>query len=142
MIRAGRIEHEITYPHPPARVWRALVDPRELGVWLMPNDFVAEVGRRFTFDARPTLGWIAGEVLEVDPPRLLRCRWSGAFGDTVVAFELTPTAEGTRLRLEHRDWDDEHVGERDGFDGGWHDKLTKDLPGLLTMNPSEGAMRT
>jgi uncharacterized protein YndB with AHSA1/START domain len=61
---------------------------------------VAEVGRRFTFDARPTLGWIAGEVLEVDPPRLLRCRWSGAFGDTVVAFELTPTIAGTRLRLE------------------------------------------
>jgi uncharacterized protein YndB with AHSA1/START domain len=142
MIREGRIEHEIVYPHARWRVWRALIDPTELGIWLMPNDFVAEIGRRFTFDARPALGWVAGEVLEVDPPRLLRCRWSGVFGDTVVEFELTPIAEGTRLRLEHRGWDAQHHSDRDGFDGGWHDKLSSDLPALFAAHPHEKATST
>jgi uncharacterized protein YndB with AHSA1/START domain len=131
VIRDGRVEHEETYPHPPERVWRALVNRDDLAAWLMPTDFVAEPGRAFTFDARPELGIITGEVLEVDEPRLLRCRWSGVFGDTVVTFELTATAAGTHLRVAHAAWADGHREERDGFDQGWHDKLTKDLPALL-----------
>jgi uncharacterized protein YndB with AHSA1/START domain len=131
VIRDGRVEHEVDYPHPPERVWRALVDPAELARWLMPNDFVAVPGRRFTFDARPALGVIDGEVLEAEPPRLLRCRWSGEFGDTVVTFRLTPVPGGTRLHLEHTGWPDHAREERDGFDGGWNDKLTDDLPRLL-----------
>ena len=112
-------------------MWRALVDPAELGVWLMPNDFAPEVGRRFTFDARPDLGIVTGEVLEVDPPRLLRCRWSGVFGDTVVSFELTPAADGTLLRMWHGGWQDAAPDDRDGFDDGWHGKLAKDLAAVL-----------
>jgi uncharacterized protein YndB with AHSA1/START domain len=63
VIRDGRTEHEAVYPHPPNRVWQALVDPSELAAWLMPNNFAAQVGHRFTFDARPALGTIAAEVL-------------------------------------------------------------------------------
>jgi hypothetical protein len=78
------------------------------------------------------LGRLAdGEVLTAEPPRLLRCRWSGAFGDTVVAFELTPAGGGTRLRVTHRGWADEQRHQRDGFDQGWLDKLSKDLPRLF-----------
>jgi uncharacterized protein YndB with AHSA1/START domain len=133
MINDGDVEHEALYPHPPERVWRALVDPAELAIWLMPNDFVAEVGHRFSLDASPTLGRIDGEVLEVDPPRVLRCRWSGVFGDTMVMFTLdpTPAGDGTRLRLKHAGWPEASSEQRDGFDGGWHDKLTKDLPELM-----------
>lgn len=131
MIRDGAVEHEVLLPHPPERVWQALVDPAELGTWLMPNDFRAEPGYRFTLDARPELGFVDGEVLAAEPPRLLRCRWSGAFGNTVVVFELTPAGPGTRLRVTHRGWADEHRRDRDGFHQGWHDKLTKDLPALL-----------
>jgi len=135
VIRDGQVEHEETYPHPPERVWRALTDPAELGVWLMPTDFVALAGHRFTFDARPGLGIIDGEVLDVEPPRLLRCRWSGIFGQTVVTF--TPDGEGTRLRVTHGGWDGPGLDHRDGFDGGWLDKLTKDLAALL--GPAPGA---
>lgn len=39
--------------HPPAKVWRALVDPDLLARWLMPNDFKPVVGHRFTFTAEP-----------------------------------------------------------------------------------------
>jgi uncharacterized protein YndB with AHSA1/START domain len=131
VIRDGGIEHEVVLAHPPERVWQALVDSGELGSWLMPNDFRAEAGHRFFLDARPDLGFIDGEVLEVKPPRLLRCRWSGAFGDTVLRIELTPDGGGTRLRLEHRGWKDEHPDYRGSFDDGWQYKLTKDLPTLL-----------
>jgi uncharacterized protein YndB with AHSA1/START domain len=132
VICGGQIEHEQTYPHPPERVWRALTDPAELGVWLMPSDFAAVAGHRFSFDARPDLGLIDGEVLEAEPPWLLRCRWSGEFGDTVVTFTLTADGPGTRLRVTHTGWDGPGLGHRDGFDQGWHDKLTKDLVALLS----------
>ena len=126
MIRDGHVEHEMVYPHPPERVWRALTDAGELKAWLMPTTFVAEVGRHFTFDAQPTFDTIHGEVLEVDPPKLLRCRWSGPFGDTVVTFELSPEPDGTgtRLRLRHSGWTAENAGDRPGFDSGWGEKLT------------------
>jgi uncharacterized protein YndB with AHSA1/START domain len=131
VIRDGQIEHEETYPHSPERVWRALTDPAELGVWLMPSDFAARPGHKFTFDARPDLGLIDGEVLDVEPHRLLRCRWSGVFGHTVVTFTLTPVGSGTRLQVTHAGWDGPALPHRDGFDSGWHDKLTKDLAELL-----------
>jgi uncharacterized protein YndB with AHSA1/START domain len=135
VITGGQIEHEEMYPHPPERVWRALTDPAEIGVWLMPADFVALAGHKFTLDARPSLGIIDGEVLDVQPPRLLRCRWSGGFGQTVVTFTLTPVGSGTQLRVTHAGWDEQGLPHRDGFDRGWHDKLTKDLPALLGPAP-------
>jgi uncharacterized protein YndB with AHSA1/START domain len=129
VIHDGAIEHVVEYDQPPERVWRALVDTRELASWLMPNDFEPIVGHRFTVDARPQLGLIEAEVLEIDPPRRLCCRWSGAFGDTEVTFDLTAIPTGTRLRLTHAGWrDDEHRG---GFDGGWAAKLNDDLVRVL-----------
>lgn len=138
MIRQGRIEREQTYPHPPERVWRALTEPAELGVWLMPTDFTPRAGSRFTFDARPELGIVDGEVLAVEPPRLLRCRWSGVFGDTVVTFTLVPVEGGTRLRVEHTGWGEAGRAHRDGFDQGWQSKLATDLPALLDGRLTRG----
>jgi uncharacterized protein YndB with AHSA1/START domain len=128
VIREGVIVHEVVYPHPIERVWRALVDPADLGAWLMPVDFVPVVGHRFRFDARPAFTWIEGEVLEVDEPVLLRCRWHGGpIRDTVVTFTLAHDGAGTRLRLEHRGWGEDEAELRDGFDGGWATKLTDTL---------------
>ena len=67
-------------------------------------------------------------MLEIDEPRLLRCRWSGGFGDTEVTFELTPEADGTRLRVRHDGWSDPPAAERAGFDDGWKQKLDEDAP--------------
>jgi uncharacterized protein YndB with AHSA1/START domain len=131
VIRDHRVEHEAVYQHPPERVWRALVDPSELAQWLMPTDFAPEVGRTFVLETGDEIGTIRGEVLEIDEPRLLRCRWSGVFGDTEVSFELFPEPGGTRLRVRHDGWGDPPVAERDGFDDGWKQKLTEDLPRLL-----------
>ena len=126
------IEHEAVYPHSPERVWRALVDPTELAAWLMPNDFAPKVGREFKLETgADEIGTIEAEVLEIDEPRVLRCRWSGVFGDTQVTFELTPEGDGTRLRVRHDGWDDPPAAARAGFDDGWKQKLDQEIPRVL-----------
>jgi len=125
------IEREAVYPHSPERVWRALVDPEELAMWLMPTDFAPRLGHEFKLETgSEEVGTIQGEVLEIDEPRLLRCRWSGVFGDTEVTFTLSHEADGTRLRVRHDGWS-EPAPDRGGFDEGWKQKLDEDLPRVL-----------
>lgn len=102
------IVHEVVYPHPVERVWRALTEPETLARWLMANDFAPEVGREFRFHSTPQRGWdgtVHGTVTEVDPMRRLAYTWLGganASGEpTTVTWTLEPTSVGTRLRLEH-----------------------------------------
>jgi uncharacterized protein YndB with AHSA1/START domain len=126
------IEHEAVYPHSPERVWRALVDPEELAAWLMPTDFAPRPGHEFTLETGDAhIGAIQGEVLEIDEPRFLRCRWSGVFGDTYVSFELFPERDGTRLRVTHDGFGEPLPPEFAGFDAGWTEKLDQDLPRVL-----------
>jgi uncharacterized protein YndB with AHSA1/START domain len=113
-------------------VWRALVDPDELAAWLMPTDFVQNVGHEFKLESGDAhVGTIRGEVLEIDAPRLLRCRWSGVFGDSEVTFELFAEDGGTRLRVRHDGFADPLPPEFAGFDDGWKQKLDQDLPRVL-----------
>jgi uncharacterized protein YndB with AHSA1/START domain len=130
VIQGQSVVHEVTYSHPPERVWRALVDPDELASWLMPNDFTPVVGGQFTMSCDP-YGTIQAEVLELDPPRQLSCRWVASFGETLVTMRLTPTDGGTRLRVEHRGWADTNAADRDEFDHGWTAKLTTRLTEVL-----------
>ncbi len=100
-------------PHAPERVWHALTSAELIGRWLMPNDFVAEVGRRFTFRTKPMGDWdgvVHCEVLELVPREKLVYSWKGGseknatYGsvlDTVVTWTLTPVAGGTYLRMVH-----------------------------------------
>jgi uncharacterized protein YndB with AHSA1/START domain len=126
------IEREAVYPHSPERVWRALVDPEELAMWLMPTDFAPQLGHEFKLETgSEEVGTIQGEVLEIDEPRLLRCRWSGVFGDTEVTFELIPDGDGTRLRVVHDGWHEPIPPEHAAFDDGWKQKLEQELPRVL-----------
>ena len=132
MSHSLAIEHEAVYPHSPERVWRALVDPTELAAWLMPTDFAPEIGKEFTLETGDAhIGAIQGEVLEIDEPKKLRCRWSGVFGDTEVTFELFPEADGTRLRVRHDGWTDPVPPQHAGFIDGWAEKLDDTLPRVL-----------
>lgn len=91
-------------PFPPARVWRALTEPHLLAEWLMPNDFRPEVGHAFTL--RGEWGSVQGRVIEARPPEALSYAWDHPHPDpafdlrSTVTFTLTPTAAGTRLRVE------------------------------------------
>ena len=44
---------------------------------------------------------IDGEVLDVGPPRLLRCRWTIEGVPTTVTVRLHADGDGTVLHLEH-----------------------------------------
>jgi uncharacterized protein YndB with AHSA1/START domain len=94
------------YPHPPARVWRALTDPDLMALWGMrPEGFSTAPGTRFRLVARPNPRWrgyVECELLEARAARLLRYRWDAVGGKpTTVTFTLEPTARGTRVTLEH-----------------------------------------
>lgn len=96
---------------PPEQVFRALTERALLAAWLMPNDFEARVGARFTFrpEGEPP---IECTVLALEPGRLVRYSWrertreserAPSRLESVVSFELRPAhAGGTLLRLEHR----------------------------------------
>lgn len=98
------LRFEVSYPHPPERVWRAIADAKAIAGWLMPNDFQPRVGHKFQFRSKPQPGWdgiVNCEVLECDPPRRLVYTWKSSALDTVLAITLEPVASGTRLVLEH-----------------------------------------
>jgi uncharacterized protein YndB with AHSA1/START domain len=134
--RSVVVERDIA--HPPEKLWRALTQPHLMEEWLMKNDFVPAVGHRFTL--RGEWGGVLDcEVLEVEPGRALAYSWNHrhedpAFDlDSVVTFTLTPTAGGTRLRVEQAGF---RPNQRQAYGGalqGWPnfiDKLEQVLGGL------------
>lgn len=77
---------------PAATLWRALTDRELLETWLMPNDFRAEVGHRFTMTTDPAPmfdGTVHLEVLELEPPHRMVWSWRGGPIDTIVTFTVT-----------------------------------------------------
>jgi uncharacterized protein YndB with AHSA1/START domain len=135
------MEYVRVYPHPIERVWRAIVEPEEFGVWFIPGRLDPRVGGRYWFGD----DGFQGAVQAIEPPRLLR------LGDDkdgqFFQYELTGVDGGTRLRFVHHippsgDWapisDPATGGEtswdvggdlpggpgtpwRPGFVGGFHD---------------------
>jgi uncharacterized protein YndB with AHSA1/START domain len=95
------------YPHPPAKVWRALTEPELIARWGMrPEGFSTEVGARFKFYGTPNRKWrgfIECELLEARAPELLRYSWIDRDGGepTYLSWTLSPRAGGTRLRFTH-----------------------------------------
>lgn len=149
----ARLELEATYPHPPERVWRALVDPDAMAEWLMESDFEPVEGRAFRFTFESKLPGAGGEVLcevvEIDPPRKMVWTWRDTWAwarqerPTTVTWTLRPEDGGTRLTLVH-----------EGFEGigpvvlskllrfGWGTMLKKTLPAAIAgggeSNPEPG----
>jgi uncharacterized protein YndB with AHSA1/START domain len=122
---------ERVLPHAPEKVWRVLTEAELIGRWLMPNDFRPEIGHRLSFRTRPMGDWdgtVACEVLDCEPPRLLRYRWVGgsagnsAYGSrlvSVVTWTLTPVAGGTLLHMEHDGFGPGNELAYDAMSGGW-----------------------
>ncbi|WP_433072960.1 SRPBCC family protein [Dactylosporangium sp. CA-052675] len=92
------------YPHPPAKVWRALTEPDLIARWLMPGDFRLEVGHRYAMrvPALPAAGFsgrIEAEVLGFEPGRMLRVAWTDAESRETWTLTWTLHAEGRGTRL-------------------------------------------
>lgn len=140
--------HEAEYPHPVEKVWRALTEPEQMGLWIMNfsneegemrTDFRPVVGATYRMDARRGRGWrgyVVGSVLEVVPNERLVYTWAhSSYQDenpARVEFTLKPTSTGTRIRMVQA-----------GFPGlkgwfvlkgaqmGWRKMLSSGLPVVL-----------
>ncbi len=138
------IEVDQFLSRPPEQVWHALTDPDLLAQWLMPNDFRPTVGHQFTFRTEPVPehgfdGIVHCQVLDLDPPRLLRFSWQGGQLDTVVSWRLVPQGAGTRLLITHDGFDDGDPAQRltmSILGGGWRGHLVERLRTLLGQAPA------
>jgi uncharacterized protein YndB with AHSA1/START domain len=108
------LRFERRLPHARERVWRAITEPAELAHW-----FPAEVevdlrpGGTIKFVFPHDGGTTAGEVTELDPPRLFEYSWEGA----ILRFELRAEGEACVLVFTHTfDGRD----EAPKFAAGWH----------------------
>ena len=69
--------------------------------------------------------FVAGEVLEVEPPRLLKHTYIFAMKPeeaTVVTWELAEVPEGTRVTLTHAGWTEAHTAP-EKHAAGWTEIL-------------------
>ncbi len=120
MTRTLTIEREL--PHPPEKVWRALTEGPLIEEWLMKNDFRPVVGHRFSFRSTPVPNWdgiIESEVLVVEPNSRLSYGWASMGLESVVTWTLTPTKDGTHLRMEHSGFPSEESAAYKGAKYGW-----------------------
>ncbi len=88
------MEYVRVYPHPIERVWRAIVDPAEFGVWFIKGRLDPRPGGRFWFGD----DGFQGAVQAIEPPRLLRL--GDDKGDT-FQYTLTSVDGGTRMQFIH-----------------------------------------
>jgi uncharacterized protein YndB with AHSA1/START domain len=109
------IINEIHIAAPPQQVFQALIDPKQVVQWWGQKDLYA--CNTFELDLRPGGKWrcagaggnqgnfeVTGEILEVDPPRLLIYLWVSSWtGDvkTTVRWDLEPRNNGMLVRISH-----------------------------------------
>ena len=118
--RSVIVEREM--PFPPEKIWRALTQPHLIEEWLMKSDFAPVIGHRFDF--RADWGSVGCEVLEVEPNRTLSYSWAAMGLDSVVTWTLTPTGQGTLLRMEQAGIRADQEQAFQGAKYGWAKFLT------------------
>jgi len=111
---------EIEIAAPPERVFQALIDRDQALLWGSNQAFEMT---QFEIDPRPGGKWRFltralqgpgagqtlehhGEIIEIDPPRLLAYSWYASWHEdpairSDVRWELTPTKSGTYLKVIH-----------------------------------------
>ena len=127
--RSVVVEREM--PHPPEKLWRALTQPHLIEEWLMKNDFKPVVGHRFNL--RGEWGGVLDcEVLVVEPQQGARLHLEfhattmrPSICKSVVTFTLTPTAAGTRLRMEQAGFRPDQRQAFGGANAGWQQIFAK-----------------
>jgi uncharacterized protein YndB with AHSA1/START domain len=133
---ALRLERLIASP--PEALFALWIEPAELVRWWAPDGYQAVVD---TLEVKPGGRWrivlrgsansvaMSGIYRIVEPPRLLVFSWAwedagGARGhDTEVTVNFEATPGGTRLVLEHRNFQNSQA--RDRHDAGWTTSLAR-----------------
>ena len=111
-------------------VWAALTEPAELAAWMCPTTVELRVGGRIAHNMGDDDSQVDGEILALDPPRLLEYEWHYPGEDrSVLRYALQPDGAGTALTLTHRLLQTDHAT---GYGPGWHaylDRLAAKLAG-------------
>jgi len=112
-----QLRFERNFPHSQEKVWRAITEPAHLKAWF-PDEIVGEwrVGAPLRF--RSEYGDFDGEVIAYEAPSLVEFRW----GTDRLRFEVTPTADGTRLTLIDTI---DQLGKASRDAAGWHECLNR-----------------
>ena len=123
-IQTRSVIVEREFPCPPEKLWRALTQPHLIEEWLMKNDFKPAVGHRFNL--RGEWGGVLDcEVLAIEPNKELSYTWNLKHDDaafnlqSVVTFTLTPTSNGTHLRMEQSGFRPDQRQAFGGAQAGW-----------------------
>jgi uncharacterized protein YndB with AHSA1/START domain len=141
-LEGGRtvLRFERRLAHSPEKVWRALTDPDELSHWFPATvEMELRPGGSVSFHQdEPALDDMTGEVVEVDPPKLLSYRWDG----DLLRWELIPDGDGCRLLFSHTlsgggTWGDERFAAQHA--AGWDVCLVM-LTARLDGSTVDGAM--
>lgn len=119
--RSVVVEREV--PFPPEKVWRALTQPHLIAEWLMKTDFQPVVGHRFDF--RADWGSVDCRVLAVEADKTLSYTWAAYGLESIVTWTLTPTAAGTRLRMEQSGFQPDQRQAYNGAQAGWRGFFTQ-----------------
>jgi len=147
-----RIEKRIELKAPLSRVWRALTDHREFGLWFrvkLDGPFVpGQVSRGWiTYPGYEHLKWEA-VVQKMEPERLFSFTWHPYAVDpkmdyskeppTLVEFRLEKAAVGTLLTVTESGFDKIPAGRRpEAFrmnEGGWTQQI-KSIESYVEQNP-------
>lgn len=144
---------------PPEIVFAHLTTPERMVTWMGERaDLQPQPGGRFAVDIRGVA--FRGEYLEVEPPSRVVVSWGLAGSDEFpagasrVEFTLSPTPEGTTLRVLHTGLPDSHLrthglgwqhylarlvcaarGDPPGPDSGFSDAL-RPAPTMTNGRPS------
>jgi uncharacterized protein YndB with AHSA1/START domain len=115
------VEREI--PYAPEKIWRALTEPHLIEEWLMKNDFEPVVDRKFKLTG--DWGAVDCQVLKIQPHETLSYSW-GALGlESVVTWTLTPTSNGSTLRMEQSGFRPDQEQAYRGAKMGWGNFFAK-----------------
>jgi uncharacterized protein YndB with AHSA1/START domain len=140
-MSSDRIEKSIVLRAPRARVWRALANAGEFGVWFrvkLEGEFApgARVRGRITY---PGYEHVTMEITieRMEPERRISFRWHPYAVDpvhddseeptTLVEFQLEEVPGGTRLTVTESGFDRLPLGRRDEAfgmnEGGWEEQM-------------------
>jgi uncharacterized protein YndB with AHSA1/START domain len=136
VIAPGSVRVQRVLPGPIERVWSYLTDSTLRGQWLASGEMDLRLGGRVELkfkhaELSPAPDPIPeryqdmknghtffGKITQLDAPRLLAYTWGESYGDSEVAFELTPQGEDVLLTITHREL--KGSGEMASVAGGWH----------------------
>jgi uncharacterized protein YndB with AHSA1/START domain len=118
-LSGGLILATVEIAAPPERVFQA-ISTAEVAEWWGSKDSYHVT--RFTADLRPGGAWksegvgadgkpfsVGGEILEVDPPRVLRQTWQPDWQPgppTVIRYQVDPIPGGSRVTVRHEGFGD------------------------------------